>query len=341
MNNNEILKPVIYNGKKIKEYYVTNMGTVYSCYRGGIFDAHTRTILKSHNKNGYLYVTITLENGVSRKCGVHKLVINSFKPLHKYLPPFIDRGDFNKTPKSIQLLLSEVLIVNHIDHDRKNNKLDNLERMTSRQNTMASVEYRKKNKTSPDPNPDSKMCTICNCSKSITMFHPKRNQCKVCYNLRNKKSHGLKEQEQNKESLKTKVENIVPDSKTCTICNCVKSLTMFDPKRNQCKVCYTSRRNETRALKEQDENKQNINTKVENIVPEIKVVTELRTCKVCNFVKKVTMFPGKRKQCKDCTSAYQKNYRDMRKAEKMSNVPIGETESPELIYDYDDMSEFL
>ena len=284
MNDKEILKPVIYNGKKIKEYYVTNMGTVYSCYRGGIFDAHTRTILKSHNKNGYLYVTITLENGVSRKCGVHKLVINSFKPLHKYLPPFIDRGDFNKTPKSIQLLLSEVLIVNHIDHDRKNNKLNNLERMTSRQNTMAAVEYRKKNKTSPDPNPDSKMCTICNCSKSITMFHPKRNQCKVCYNLRNKKSHGLKEQEQNKESLKTKVENIVP---------------------------------------------------------EIKIVTELRTCKICNFIKNVTLFPGKRKQCKDCTSVYQRNYRDMRKAEKMSKVPIGETESPELIDDYDDMSIFL
>ena len=278
MNDKEILKPVIYNGKKIKEYYVTNMGTVYSCYRGGVFDAHTRTILKPRIKNGYMYVTIILENGVARECAVHKLVINSFKPLYKYLPPFIDRGDFNETPKSIQLLLSEVLVINHIDHDRKNNKLNNLERMTNRQNTMASVEYRKKNKTA-DTNPDSKMCTICNCSKSIIMFNPKRNQCKICYNnLRHKKRYTLKKQNK---------------------------------------------------------------TKVEDIVPEIKIVTELRTCSTCNFTKKATMFPGKKKKCKDCTSVYQRHYRDMRKAEKMSNVPIGETESPELIYDYDDMSEFL
>ena len=91
MNDKEILKPVIYNGKKIKEYYVTNMGTVYSCYRGGVFDPHTRTILKPHIKNGYLYVKLMLENGVGRECGVHKLVLNSFKPLHEYLPPFINR----------------------------------------------------------------------------------------------------------------------------------------------------------------------------------------------------------------------------------------------------------
>lgn len=338
MNDKEILKPVIYNGKKIKEYYVTNMGTVYSCYRGGVFDPHTRTILKPQIKNGYMYVKLILENGVGRACGIHKLVLNSFKPLHEYLPPFINRRDFHKSPKSIQSLLSEVLIINHIDHDKKNNRLNNLERMTSRQNTLHSAEYRRKAKTT---DPDSKMCTICKCSKNSIMFHPKRNQCKVCYSLRQEKSRGLKEQEQNKQSPKTKVENIVPDSKTCTICNCVKSLTMFDPKRNQCKVCYTSRRNETRALKKQEENKQNTNTKVENIVPEIKIVTELRTCSTCNFTKKVTMFPGKKKKCKDCTSVYQRHYRDMRKAEKMSNVPIGETLSPELIYDYDDISTFL
>lgn len=338
MNDKEILKPVIYNGKKIKEYYVTNMGTVYSCYRGGVFDPHTRTILKPHIKNGYLYVKLIFENGVGRACGIHKLVINSFKPLHEYLPSFINRVDFHKSPKSIQSLLSEVLIINHIDHDKKNNKLNNLERMTSRQNTLHSAAYRRNAKTL---DPDSQMCTICNCSKNIIMFHPKRNQCKACYSLRQEESRALKKQEQNKESPETKVENIVPDFKTCTICNCVKSLTMFDPKRNQCKVCYTSRRNETRALKKQEENKQNTNTKVENIVPEIKIVTELRTCSTCNFTKKVTMFPGKKKKCKDCTSVYQRHYRDMRKAEKMSNVPIGETLSPELIYDYDDISTFL
>ena len=124
MKNKETLKPVIYNGKKIRGYYVTNMGNVYSCYRGNVFDPFARIALPSHNKNGYMYVKLILENDVARECGVHKLVLNSFKPLHEYLPPFINRIDFHKTPKSIQSLLSEVLVINHIDHDRKNNKLN-------------------------------------------------------------------------------------------------------------------------------------------------------------------------------------------------------------------------
>ena len=148
----EIMKPVIINGKKIQGYYITNTGRVFSAHQAGgkgggsNINPLSRSEIKPNIDNGYLRVPLTCNDGARRKFSVHSLVINSFKPFGKHLPACIDPIDFENTPKSVQILLSELFIVNHIDHNKTNNHIDNLERVTSRVNAILSVEFYKKDK---------------------------------------------------------------------------------------------------------------------------------------------------------------------------------------------------
>lgn len=98
---NEEWKPVIgYENL----YEVSNLGRVKSK------QVETHKILIQHDKLGYLYVYL-INNGKQKNCRVHRLVADAF----------IDNPD----------KLSDV---NHIDHDKKNNKLTNLEWLSHKDN---------------------------------------------------------------------------------------------------------------------------------------------------------------------------------------------------------------
>lgn len=109
MNENEVWKDVV----GFEGYYkVSDKGNVYSVVRmvrgrkcGGIM------LKPRYDKDGYLRVTL-YKNGEQRTIFIHRLVLEAFVENPKNLPE-----------------------VNHIDENKTNNELSNLEWCTSRHNT--------------------------------------------------------------------------------------------------------------------------------------------------------------------------------------------------------------
>lgn len=103
--------------KGFEGYEISNLGNVKSLKNGNCKILKTRK-----DKFGYLRVNLYLEHGF-KTLMIHKLVAFSFlnHPLGK-----------------------SILIVDHIDNDKLNNKLDNLQLISCRENSSKD----KKNKTS-------------------------------------------------------------------------------------------------------------------------------------------------------------------------------------------------
>lgn len=103
------------------EYEVSNLGRVRSLDRytndryGNPTLRHGR-ILKQSNSNGYKMVRVTIQ-GLSRSYGVHQLVSLAF----------IDEG-----------YIENNLVTDHIDGNRSNNNLSNLQVVTHRENISRS-----------------------------------------------------------------------------------------------------------------------------------------------------------------------------------------------------------
>ena len=98
-------------------YQVSNLGNVKSLEReincnGGIRKLKEKLLKGSIMSKGYLYVILTKSSNCKFFL-VHRLVANAFIPKIQ---------DHNKR------------VVDHIDNDKLNNKLDNLQRITNRKN---------------------------------------------------------------------------------------------------------------------------------------------------------------------------------------------------------------
>lgn len=98
-------------------YQVSNLGRVRSLARtrwnGKGMQKVEERVLKSHTtKNGYMYLTLSIE-GKHKTCSVHRLVLTAFNPVENM----------------------ENLQVNHIDENKENNRLCNLEWCTPEYNT--------------------------------------------------------------------------------------------------------------------------------------------------------------------------------------------------------------
>ncbi len=92
--------------KEFPEYQISDVGEVKS-YRCG-----KTTILKPGIRNGYPYVDLC-QNGKPNKCYIHRLVLSAYK---------------GPCPKGLE--------ANHLDGDKRNSQLDNLEWVTSSENTI-------------------------------------------------------------------------------------------------------------------------------------------------------------------------------------------------------------
>ena len=106
--------------KSVKDndnYQVSNYGRVRNVIRS------SRILTPSNNGNGYLRVDL-YRNGTRQKHFVHRLVAKAFLPNTKDLPE-----------------------VNHIDHIRTNNALDNLEWVTSSENHYKRYSHKRNNTT--------------------------------------------------------------------------------------------------------------------------------------------------------------------------------------------------
>lgn len=92
-----------YNGQPTN-YSVTEDGRVFSHFKNDF-------ITGSQNKNGYRSYSISLGNGISKRLYGHRMIAETFIPNPNNLPE-----------------------VNHIDGNKQNNRVENLEWVTSSQN---------------------------------------------------------------------------------------------------------------------------------------------------------------------------------------------------------------
>ena len=76
----------------------------------------------------------------------HRAVMDCFKPLDEYSHEIgISKDDWNNTPESSKLFIRRQVYVNHKDHDRLNNHIDNLEWTDVMDNANKKINDRVKN----------------------------------------------------------------------------------------------------------------------------------------------------------------------------------------------------
>jgi hypothetical protein len=120
LDSGEILRPVIYQGQIVPDYFVDHDGFIWSgkvgnCYR----------MLAASCSGEYPHVRLRFTNNVSKTVRVHRLVCESF---HNFpVPNGITQKAWSRTPASVKNLLRSCYCVNHIDHDKFNYHPDNLE----------------------------------------------------------------------------------------------------------------------------------------------------------------------------------------------------------------------
>ncbi len=107
-----MLTDITWNKIKQGNYAITERGDVYSYYK----QDYMKTKI---DKDGYRTVCLVTSEGKKSSFGIHRLLAVTFKP----------RDDMNK------------LVVNHIDGDKKNNALDNLEWVTNAENVHLAYVY--------------------------------------------------------------------------------------------------------------------------------------------------------------------------------------------------------
>ena len=77
---------------------------------------------------------------VSRKCSVHQLVMEAFRPMDEY-PPDRLKDCWNDIPEDAKTWIRQTVTIDHIDHDPSNNRIDNLRYVTQRENSRAAIKH--------------------------------------------------------------------------------------------------------------------------------------------------------------------------------------------------------
>jgi len=150
-------KNIVVDGKVYEKYSVSNLGRVISHLKknnGKILkprksrhrvSGHRVTLLFPKGFfNDYEYHRAPKEKLSRRDRGVHQLVMETFFPIDKNPPAPVSAKEWERTPESVKQIVRECIFINHKDHNPANNRLDNLEYVTPRQNSRKAVEHYKK-----------------------------------------------------------------------------------------------------------------------------------------------------------------------------------------------------
>ena len=159
----ENIRPVIFRDKVIEGYFVSDQGNVFVDYKVSRcpFTNRFKKIksleliqLKPFHRKGKLTIDLTFPENLfeyqfhskhnSGNCNVmtsvHSLVMSAFCPINEN-PPNRLKDVWNQIPKEAKEWIQETVFINHIDHDYTNNKLENLEYVTPRENSRKAKEF--------------------------------------------------------------------------------------------------------------------------------------------------------------------------------------------------------
>lgn len=160
----EIWKPIVIVGKEHRWYSVSNYGNLVSHLKSGtcVFDENITkemTISKKITTIGRVRIyypkqfVIDTEwdvddkhtlsgsrNNYRKDLYIYQLVMWTFRPIDLYPPKGLENC-WNQIPDDAKRWIRETITINHKDHNRFNNRLDNLEYCTPMHNTREAVKY--------------------------------------------------------------------------------------------------------------------------------------------------------------------------------------------------------
>ena len=176
---NEEWKPVNIRGVRFPGYYVSNMGrilskkgkkekllTVQEKYAGsGRGNAAIVNLSKPKNVIVDEYYNRT-SYAISTKQQVHQLVMWAFRPIDDY-PPEQLKDDWNDAPESFKQWVRDTVVIDHINDNAYDNRLENLRYVTPKQNNY----YRKHhvNRTVQKDLRSSKNVSVTECTRQETV----------------------------------------------------------------------------------------------------------------------------------------------------------------------------
>jgi hypothetical protein len=135
------LKPLTVGGELMEGYFINcveGIPTIFSTKKGSL---KPMSMLKS-GKAKYPNMTFMVD-GVKIRADVHRVVAENLLPFPR--PESITKKDWDSTPTYVKEYIMSLSTVNHIDHNKYNWNIDNLEWTTAKGNARAYQNFRRDN----------------------------------------------------------------------------------------------------------------------------------------------------------------------------------------------------
>lgn len=134
MNIVKNLVPAVLNGEVLQGYFLHKKDCTLWSYKKGRGLIQLKDCI---DNGGYV------SNNIKKKPVYrHRIVAHTL--LEFPIPPGVSKTDWNNTPESVKSILGRKYLVNHIDHDRSNYHVSNLEYTDHKGNADAAVEHKRK-----------------------------------------------------------------------------------------------------------------------------------------------------------------------------------------------------